>query len=347
MRTRDCTEVYFSMPPNNHIPVFEVRHSSGEISGARPQIFSSDPELSSKQVSDLAASLLQKVLQRRTRKRRVTRVLRSKQACEKLDHLNRKRQWIAECFIMHDWTVNEIARHTKSGVRTVQRIVHEVKTAGELKPYTYSNLKNPQDLQTLHQLIRGSQHELFSTADIKRKLPGFSKMRIRRELHDLGLGYRRLPRERKRQPAPPDSGRVRRVISHLVQAHSDPETSMLFCDEVKFPLYQTASHAWLPSSDVGTMIYNRRLDADPTVLVNMIALCSTQGFVAVQAFIREVTGPDFVFFLTKVLEQLPQGNRYSILVDNATWHSANVVTKTPMPQILVLQCAEDVHAQHD
>ena len=97
----------------------------------------------------------------------------------------------------------------------------------------------------------------------------------------------------------------------------------MYCDEVKFPLYQTPTHAWLKPEERDKIIYNRRDLANLTLTV--IAVCSTKGFIAVQVFNEEVTGAGFVYFLTELSNKLNPRKRYLILTDNATWHTASIV----------------------
>jgi len=105
----------------------------------------------------------------------------------------------------------------------------------------------------------------------------------------------------------------------------DPETEVLYCDEMKFPLFQTSTHSWTSQLDCYRGVYNRREDDR---VLTAIALCSTKGFLGVQVYKQEVTGPDFLYFLNSIIAGLPQTKSYTVLADNASWHHANIVDRS-------------------
>ena len=162
----------------------------------------------------------------------------------------------------------------------------------------------------------------------------FSKASIAKYLKESGFRWRKLPQRRKRPLYdPPDSTRVRTIISKLAQSLDQKEVVTLYCDEIKFPLYQTPTHAWHKLENHEEIVYNRR-DAINTTLT-VIALCSVERFIAVQVFREEVTGAGFLYFLAEASKKLDQSKRYIILADNATWHTANVVQKSSIFKVLL------------
>ena len=66
-----------------------------------------------------------------------------------------------------------------------------------------------------------------------------------------------------------------------------------------------------------------------------MSLCSVKGFEAIQFFVDEVKSGDFLYFIYNALEQLPVYRRYTILVDNATWHTAALVANSDMNRFLL------------
>lgn len=169
-------------------------------------------------------------------------------------------------------------------------------------------------------------------SDIKRVHPSFSRNKILDIMHGMGLRYKALPRRRKHPTTPkPNQAKIDCVISHIAQGLVDETVEVFYCDEMKFPLFQTSTHSWTCQEDSQRSVYNRREDDR---MLTAIVLCSTQRFVAVQVFCKEVTGPDFVFFLNNVVGRLPQTKQYTIIADNASWHHASIVEKTKVSKFL-------------
>ena len=186
---------------------------------------------------------------------------------------------------------------------------------GRLTPYEYNFVKTPEELSQLHETIEGVLDTGMGVVDIKRIQPTFSKSTILEEMHEKGLKYTPLPRERRVPKFQPRcSTRICRVISHLCQTLSDPNAEILYCDEMKFPLCQTSTHAWTNLPQEERPVYNRRPDER---LLTAIAMCSTKGFVAVQVYSKEVSAMDFLYFMNKAIASLPAGKSYSCLLDNA------------------------------
>ena len=101
---------------------------------------------------------------------------------------------------------------------------------------------------------------------------------------------------------------------------------------MKFPLLQTAKRHWAKKDDQTTILPNKRPVADDKLTA--IALCSTRGFEAVQIYKSEIRAQDFLYFLNKSIANLPPNKKYTILLDNATWHTVELINKTEANKFL-------------
>ena len=80
---------------------------------------------------------------------------------------------------------------------------------------------------------------------LKRANPTYSRRKILQLLHQRGLCYQLLPKEENKSPKrKPCPSNVQAVVSHIAQAMADKDACVLYCDEMKFPLVQTAKHWW-------------------------------------------------------------------------------------------------------
>ena len=101
-----------------------------------------------------------------------------------------------------------------------------------------------------------------------------------------------------------------------------------------FPLCQTSDHQWTQTEYRGhDLFYNRRLNYG-TEKLSVIALCSTERFVAVQVYQHDICGNDFLFFLQEALKQVPISSRITVLADNATWHTSQAVLQSKVSKAL-------------
>ena len=97
---------------------------------------------------------------------------------------------------------------------------------------------------------------------------------------------RKRKKEKKEQPEPTA---VFEVVSHIVQALNNPNVDMYYCDEMHFPLFQTADNHWTKPGKSAEMVYNRRAVPLPDQKLSAIAMCSLDSFCAVQIFKKDVT----------------------------------------------------------
>ena len=116
------------------------------------------------------------------------------------------------------------------------------------------------------------------------------------------------------------------MISHLVQALNSPRTTVIYIDEVHFPLYQTAERRWTLDLQGEDLFYNRR-PVEETKL-SVVAACDLTGFIAIQVFQKEVTSYDFLCLLQSMLERFKSDERVTVLADNATWHTSPKVMQS-------------------
>jgi len=338
VNTRPCTVVYTECPEPDHTPEFRER----EI--PRVDQFVQKPvKINTYLPKHEVVALLGRLVQQNTRAVRSQGSMTASSAdstrsgvrlsrCEKV---NRKRRLIASC-ISNQKILNlkQIAKHTKSCYHTVKRVYQDLRDGVVPDTYQYNNLRPADELDKLDTDIKMADGGLMSVADLKRLNPTFSRKKILETLHMHDLRWRKLPLAEPKNLwfPPPNKNHVNQVISQLARVHDDPKSVMLFIDEMKFPLIQTAKYHWIRRDATSDIKLNRR-DVDNETLT-AIAMCSTQQFVAVQLFRGEIKGVDFLNFLNQSIASLPADKNYLILADNATWHNSALVKSTKAYQFL-------------
>ena len=114
----------------------------------------------------------------------------------------------------------------------------EVSRQGDVSCFEYNNLKSHEQVQDLDKTIDQIEEGFMTVTCIKRRNSAFSRKSILKALHQRGYRYRLLPKERKvPKKKTPNSTRICRIISHIAQAICDPNTTIIYIDEMKFPLY--------------------------------------------------------------------------------------------------------------
>ena len=325
--TKEATQCYTELPLPDHRPVL-LRRPVTRVNHFAQRVFASQDRID--QVTIMQALLdIQAALDRdkTTGSTQCSLITRPSKATRK-DTVNRKRRLIKQVILNQTYSsVADIARYTKTSRDTVKRVMSDLAMQGDVTEYEYNNIKSQEQVDQLQATLSEVPETFLTVSTIKRRHPEFSRKKILEALHDRGYRYRLLPKERKdEKKRPVNSTRVCRLISHIAQAVLDTETTILYIDEMKFPLYQTAERRWMPVDRPKDemMVYNRRPVDDKSLTA--IALCSLHGFEAVQIFEHEVTGPDFLYFLNEAIAQLPANRHYSIITDNATWHHAKIVS---------------------
>ena len=243
------------------------------------------------------------------------------------DKVNRQRQAIAEELARSpNATMTEISKRLKASRNTIRKVSAELRIRGRLLPYTYNNEHPPQEVVALQRHILQEEDPYFSVQTLKQSHPTFSRRKITSELKKLGFHWKRMRRRALvPQERAPDHGFMLEVMSHLVQGHQREDVEILFADEMKFPLNQTPDYFWAQRGQTDQPEYNNRPD---NLMLTAIALCSKRGFEAVQLFTEEVKSNDFLFFIQTAIRGLSKAKRFSILLDNATWHKSRLIRES-------------------
>ena len=244
------------------------------------------------------------------------------------EQVNKKRELVAAILRRQpQLNLAEAARFSGCSFSTVKRVHQDLLFQDTHSQYQYPNQKSQEDLSRFEESIAKLQGTYQTIADLKRANPGFSRKLIARHLHKAGFRWRMLAKNMKKpNKERPDSKKVIAVISHLVQALNSPRTTVIYIDEVHFPLYQTAERRWTLDLQGEDLFYNRR-PVEETKL-SVVAACDLTGFIAIQVFQKEVTSYDFLCLLQSMLERFKSDERVTVLADNATWHTSPKVMQS-------------------
>ena len=333
--TRECSFVYFERPGYEEVLSFTKKKVKA-YNEFNQRVFCSQDRFQHQEVKDALLQVQKQLLEEQQSNSGLCGLTKSTVKPTWKDTINQKRQ-IVKRVIQNQSTLNlaEVARVTKTSRDLVKRVHRELSGPGEVSEYGYNNLHSREEEEELEKTVDQIEEGYMTVAEIKRKHSAFSKKKILDVLHSRGYRYRLMPKERRNPKLhTPNSTRICRIISHITQAILDPNTTILYCDEMKFPLYQTSEKRWT-HKDIKAdedLIYNRRYP-DKTQLT-AIALCSLEKFEAVQIFKHEVSAADFLYFLNKAISHLPPTKHYTIIADNATWHHAGIVSSTKAHQFL-------------
>ena len=142
---------------------------------------------------------------------------------------------------------------------------------------------------------------------------------------------------KKKRSIKMDPQLFRSLATHILAGMPGSQGSekILFCDEIKLPLYQAADNAWLIKNELDeTKLVELQARPDNSQLVLMI-LCSCEGFVSVQVCLEDIRGIEFLNYLQRPIQTLPEG-RYRILADCAKWHKGPTIENTSSNQFLLL-----------
>ena len=95
----------------------------------------------------------------------------------------------------------------------------------------------------------------------------------------------------------------RSLATHILAGMTGSEGSeqILFCDEIKLPLYQAADNAWLIKTELDeTKLAELQARPDNSQLV-LIVLCSCKGFVSVQVCLEDIRSVEFLNYLQQYI----------------------------------------------
>ena len=240
--TKKCTEVYMNRPAPDHLP--EYRERKGKLNiDFQQRHFRSQDRFSSEYVRTALQEIQRQLLaeQHISQVKAVSRK-QARGALSRKDKVNLKRELIKKV-IQNRSTRNiaEIAKASKSHRSTVKNVMRELDRCGEVSEYEYNNLKSEVELEALNRTIEVESEGFLTVSQVKRKHPQFSRKRILKTLHAKNLRYRLMPKNRLNPVVRiVDSTNVCNVISHIAQAMADPNTTLLYCDEMHLALTQTA-----------------------------------------------------------------------------------------------------------
>lgn len=251
-------------------------------------------------------------------------------------NLDRKRKKIEDLFIAQDKPkLSSIARACSADFNTVKRLYRQFLATGSIEEFQYSNRHLQEDEERLQESINNIHTTFKTVSDLKRKHRCFSKKLIRKRLRARDLRWKRVPkilRPKKNKKKKPKPERIRYIISTLAKALTDDCTEVFYADEMKLPLHQTSEFHWTKEKQPDSRTYGVRNSRD---LLTAIALCSTRRFEAVKIVAGEVNSIDVLHFLQKFIEDLPKTKRYIILVDNAPWHTSNIIQNSDVNRFLL------------
>lgn len=345
LATRPATDIFFGPPTKLDFTDFESKHFTVR-SDFRAQVFRSNSAMTTDQILLVLDNLLREQrrlkLEAKTRAKTERCMLKPKRkrrpASKKPkwhEMVDKKRQLIASVLRRHpNPSLAEVCRFTGCAYSTVKKVLLDLEYQGTPSPFKYQNLKSTYTLERLASSIAEVQGSFMTVSDLRRAHPDCSKRLIRRHLHQAGLRYHKLQKNRKHPKAKKtDSQRILRTVSHITQAISTRQANILYIDEVHFPLFQTAEKHWTDPSCPEQPVYNRRPTAED-VKLSVIAACSLQRFEAAQVFRHDVTKEDFLYFLQELVARQPRGQSLTVLADNASWHTSPVVTETAAGEFL-------------
>jgi transposase len=189
--------------------------------------------------------------------------------------------------------------------------------------YEYNNQRPPEVAQNIIGLMTSDEGRYFSTSSVKQRMPEVSKKFVARTLRQNGLRYRRI--RHTRPPRHFDQAEVCRVLSTALPAFDRADESLLFLDEVIFPLNHTPTHCWRHKDDTGDG-YKERTQCKTQL--TCIALCSKTRVIAVQLHTEEMQAQAIIHFLTEVLQRHRTTDKVVVLLDNAKYHSAQLVRES-------------------
>lgn len=347
--TKFVTDVYFAAPEPGHEPVFErrevpiVRHFDQKPFYAREYPTKEETQASLlsmyqevrlekyKRLGKQPPELFEPVV--RDENRRLSRYK---------EKVNRKRRHIEACLrgqTSPNFAV--VARLTGCHRSTVRGVYHDLLRQGHASVYEYNNLKSAEDDARLGEAIEGIEKTFNTVSDLRRKLPGFSKKYVLWGLKSRGYRFRKVPKVKI--PKVRDPFCVVRTIQHITLAHEalDDPSTMLYADEMKFPLFQSSYRHWMHPDLPDPTLRNVREAWGPKTMITAMVLCSRDKFLAVSFCDDvEINAQCFVYFLVNAVQRLPADKKYSILVDNATWHRCKFVDKTEVSNFIFFNMAK-------
>ena len=330
--TRECTKVYLQHPGDLEEILFMKREFSFETKFSWTR-FKSKKSLDVDAVEDMIKDKLKELVRK---KEEASKKVDQESKTERLtweQQINQKRRLVADCLLQQaQRNLAEVCRFTGCSYSLVKRVADDLAFDGQVSVYHYPNIKTTEQLKQLTKAISQVDGTFATITDLKRRNPGFSRKYIARQLKATGLRYLQVKKSRLKPKQPSFTDKeVLQTVSHLAYSLSNSQVETFYIDEMHFPLCQTSDKQWRDWKKADyqghDLVYNRRLNYDSEKL-SVIAMCSTEKFVAVQVFKRDIIGEDFLYFLQEALKRVPSKSRVTVLADNASWHTAKVVAES-------------------
>ena len=350
MRTRLCTEVLFHSPPPLTFPQFAMR----KVPSQTPLLhkpFKSKHEYNPQHVLNSLRELADYLEELKQDERKMLRKRCSigydedssdedklsigrREILSREQRINKKRRSILFNLQAYpDASLRQLQRLTHCSYEMIRSVIRQVRVFGQPTEYRYNHTKSPEQVEVLRQSFVDIHKGYLTVAELKRRHPEFSRKFILQQLKATGHKWKKIPKVKDDERPPLNPTRMFKVISHLAQGLFEKTADVYFCDEMKFPLFQSATHHWINPAFKEGLKYNRRFS--DTVTLNAVVMCSTRGFHAVQIYKHEINAEEFIYFLTQAIPALPNnGKSFTILTDNATWHTAEAVRKTEQAKLL-------------
>jgi DDE superfamily endonuclease len=329
--TRRCTPVIFIDQKSEFETRMEEREAETFASFA-VQPFTVEGLLDKEVLMEMVKDLL-KVEEAAVIPTRVRKVRRAKLSWE--DKINSQRETVrTEVAGGRIMDLNLLARKAGCCVQTARRNLSRQLTVGILPVFQCNRQRSADDPQKVLDLVTSGQGKYFSISSVKQRLPYMSRKYIARSLKQGGLRYRKL--RHTRIPRTFNGTEVCRVLSRALPAFDREDETLLFLDEVIFPLNYTPTHCWRPKDDPMTG-YKERTPC--RTQLTCIALCSKTRIIAIQVHVQEMQAQAIVHFLTAVLSEHRTGEKTVVLLDNAKYHGANLVRESSLGPYLLLSVA--------
>ena len=248
--------------------------------------------------------------------------------------INKKRAKVADLLqACEKVNLSKVSRLSGMSFERVRSIYDEIRIKGEYQRFDFPHQHTKEESDMLEKDIDMIGDGFSTVSDLKNRNPVFSKKYILSLLRKKRFRWRMVPKARREEKQKePCSQNICHVIRVISSAHYFDDVTVLFVDEMKLPLFQTADWHWRKTGAIDNARYNIRPLKET---ITAIAMCGIHRFEAVQLYQTEVNTADFTYFLERAIEDLPTNKRYVILLDNATWHHGRFILKSKACKFLL------------
>lgn len=299
------------------------------------QPFTTDGRLDKEALIEMASELLRAEQEAEAAARpRRQGVARRKQTRKEKVNLLRDRAR-AEMFEGEVANLDSLAARLGVHRSTAKKLRDRYLLTGTIPAYEYNNQHPPEVAEEVIGIMSSEEAQYFTTTDVKRRLPNVSKKFIARTLRQHGYRYRRIRHTRQRRVF--SEAEVCRVVSTCLPAFDRADETLLFLDEVIFPLNHTPKHCWRNTYQSTGGFYER---TTCETKLTAIALCSKTRMIAIQIHTQEMESQAVIHFLTEALRRVRTPERVVVLLDNARYHSSAMVMQSSIAKYLVRNVPE-------